>query len=76
MDVFDQHHICNHSDEEGRYAYKVYCSLVPRRGRRALIIFLVSVTTFNDVRIFITSERDDPENFLSEYMLFVPSYSR
>lgn len=23
MDVFDPHHICNHTDESGRYAYKV-----------------------------------------------------
>lgn len=23
MDVFDSYHICNHSDGEGRYAYKV-----------------------------------------------------
>lgn len=23
MDVYDTMHICNHSDEEGRYAYKV-----------------------------------------------------
>ena len=63
MDVFDQYHICNHSDGEGRYAYKVYCSLVPRRDRRALINFLATVTTFNDVRIFIASESYDVENF-------------
>ncbi len=25
MDVFDPWHICNHSDGEGRYAYKVSC---------------------------------------------------
>lgn len=23
MDIFNSMHICNHSDEEGRYAYKV-----------------------------------------------------
>lgn len=23
MDVFDPFHICNHTDEEGRYAYRV-----------------------------------------------------
>lgn len=23
MDVYDEGHICNHSDEEGRYAYRV-----------------------------------------------------
>ena len=23
MDVFDPYHICNHTDQEGRYAYKV-----------------------------------------------------
>lgn len=23
MDVFDSWHICNHTDEEGRYSYKV-----------------------------------------------------
>lgn len=23
MDVYDDGHICNHSDDEGRYAYKV-----------------------------------------------------
>jgi len=28
MDVFDSHHICNHSDESGRYAYKVGNSLL------------------------------------------------
>ena len=28
MDVFDSHHICNHSDESGRYAYKVGDSLL------------------------------------------------
>lgn len=27
MDVYDEGHICNHSDDEGRYAYKV--SLLP-----------------------------------------------
>ena len=27
MDVFDSGHICNHTDEEGRYAYKVSLSL-------------------------------------------------
>ncbi|KAG1736593.1 hypothetical protein EDD22DRAFT_924018 [Suillus occidentalis] len=26
MDVFDSYHICNHSDGEGRYAYKHTCS--------------------------------------------------
>ncbi|KAI6016670.1 hypothetical protein BKA83DRAFT_4334181 [Pisolithus microcarpus] len=24
MDVFDPHHICNHSDQEGRYAYNIF----------------------------------------------------
>ena len=23
MDVYDEGHICNHSDDEGRYAYRV-----------------------------------------------------
>ena len=23
MDVFDHMHVCNHSDQEGRYAYRV-----------------------------------------------------
>lgn len=23
MDIYDEGHICNHSDDEGRYAYKV-----------------------------------------------------
>jgi uncharacterized protein YdiU (UPF0061 family) len=23
MDIFDPMHVCNHSDQEGRYAYKV-----------------------------------------------------
>ena len=23
MDVFEENHICNHTDDEGRYAYKV-----------------------------------------------------
>ena len=27
MDVFDSYHICNHTDEEGRYAYKVRSTL-------------------------------------------------
>jgi uncharacterized protein YdiU (UPF0061 family) len=27
MDVFDPFHICNHTDEEGRYAYRVGAKL-------------------------------------------------
>ena len=73
MDVFDQYHICNHSDEEGRYAYKVCCSSVSRHDLHALIILLATVTTFNDVRLFITSEKDDIEIFILEYMPSVPS---
>ena len=26
MDIFDPMHVCNHSDQEGRYAYKVIIS--------------------------------------------------
>ena len=26
MDIFDPMHVCNHTDEEGRYAYKVHSS--------------------------------------------------
>ena len=29
MDVFDSTHICNHTDEGGRYAYKV-CYIFPK----------------------------------------------
>ncbi|KAL0954467.1 hypothetical protein HGRIS_003440 [Hohenbuehelia grisea] len=28
MDVFDQHHICNHTDESGRYAYKYQPNMI------------------------------------------------
>ena len=30
MDVFDSWHICNHTDEEGRYSYKVNFSFMYR----------------------------------------------
>ena len=30
MDIFDRWHICNHSDEEGRYSYKASITLVYR----------------------------------------------
>ncbi|KIK17648.1 hypothetical protein PISMIDRAFT_685106 [Pisolithus microcarpus 441] len=29
MDVFDPHHICNHSDQEGRYAYNQQPNMMP-----------------------------------------------
>jgi hypothetical protein len=29
MDIFDRMHVCNHTDEEGRYAYKVGISKTP-----------------------------------------------
>ncbi|KAF8907321.1 hypothetical protein CPB84DRAFT_1768920 [Gymnopilus junonius] len=41
MDVFDSYHICNHTDESGRYAYNVYAvrallnSLAPLIGAEA-----------------------------------------
>lgn len=38
MDVYDNGHICNHSDDEGRYAYRV--SLLLMRGSK-LTRFLV-----------------------------------
>lgn len=32
MDVYDSGHICNHTDEEGRYAFKVVSPLVYSAG--------------------------------------------
>lgn len=29
MDIYEPTHICNHTDQEGRYAYKVYSAMYP-----------------------------------------------
>lgn len=55
MDIFDPMHICNHSDEEGRYAYRVgslECSSVAD-----VDIILVLVPAGNDVSILYLYHR-------------------
>ena len=48
MDVFDPAHICNHSDETGRYAYKV-CYFLSKY--LFLLIMKLEVSTKHDVRV-------------------------
>lgn len=47
MDIFDPMHICNHSDEEGRYAYKV--TFLRRYPVACVNIVLVLVPARNGV---------------------------
>ena len=38
MDIFSANHICNHSDEEGRYAYKVgFLRVLLARGLELMV---------------------------------------
>ena len=47
MDIFDPMHVCNHSDQEGRYAYKVI--LLQCYSFACINTVLVSVPARNDV---------------------------
>lgn len=49
MDVFDPWHICNHSDQEGRYSYKVWC--ITGLWFNWVLSILPSVSTWNDVGV-------------------------
>ena len=46
MDIFDPMHVCNHTDEEGRYAYEV---AFPLLLHRRLVNALLPVPTKYDV---------------------------
>ncbi|KAI5982334.1 hypothetical protein EDD15DRAFT_2203006 [Pisolithus albus] len=37
MDVFDPHYICNHSDQEGQYAYNLLCFPCPTAGSTEVV---------------------------------------
>jgi len=41
MDAFDPMHICNHTDQEGRYAYKV--TFLQRNSVTCVILFLLQL---------------------------------
>ena len=47
MDIFDPMHVCNHTDQEGRYAYKV--TFLQCYSVACINTFLVSAPARNDV---------------------------
>jgi uncharacterized protein YdiU (UPF0061 family) len=49
MDIFDPMHVCNHTDQEGRYAYKV--TFLQCYSVACINTVLVSAPTSNDVSI-------------------------
>jgi len=52
MDIFDPMHVCNHTDQEGRYAYKV--TFLQCYSVTCINTVLVSATARNDVGAFPT----------------------
>ncbi|SRR5258708_6505182 len=49
MDIFDPMHVCNHTDQEGRYAYKV--TFLRRYSVARINTVLISAPTRNDVGV-------------------------